>query len=257
MEVDIKHIIEAAQAGGAILKKYFGQSLDIVQKSIVSDLKSQADEESEATIIEVLKKHFPEANIHAEETGKFENGSDYTFIVDPLDGTHNFVLGMPTFTVSIGLVHQDKIIAGVIYVPAIDQTFYAERDKGAFLEGKRINASTETDVRKAILSTGFGYATTYDRANEITARIWAKRPVRVLDDWCSTYKLCLIGLGKIEGLVIETGEIHDYVAGKLIAREAGCIISNHQGEPEQDELSTEFLVASTPEIVKELIDVVA
>jgi len=255
MDIDINKIMEAAHAGGAILKKYFGQSSDIVQKTIVSDLKSQADEESEAAIIEVLKKYFPEANILAEESGTSNIGSAYTFIIDPLDGTHNFVLGIPTFTVSIGLVHNDKILAGVIYAPTIEQTFYAELGKGAFLEGKKIQASKELDLHKSILSTGFGYRTPFDRVAEMYSRAWRKQPVRVIDDWCTTYKLCLIALGKIEGLVVDDGEVYDYAAGKLIVREAGCLLTDHQGRPETDELAIKFLVANSPEILSQLIDI--
>lgn len=255
MEVDIKKMIAAAQAGGAVLKKYFGQSLDVVQKSVIYDLKSRADDESEAAIVEILKKEFPGANVQAEETGKFDNGSEYTFVIDPLDGTHNFLLGIPTFTVSIGLIYQRSIIAGVIYVPTIDQTFYAERGKGAYLEGKRIQVSQETDFTRSIISTSFYYGYDHDRVSRLYANVLNKKPIRLITDWCSTYKLCLVASGKFEGMTVDNGEIHDYVAGKLIAREAGCLILDYEGNPETDELATQFIAVNNAVIAEQLLNI--
>ena len=239
-----------------MLKKYFGQSLDIVQKSAAFDLKSRADDESEAAIIEVLKKEFPEANIHAEESGKFENGSDYTFIIDPLDGTHNFLLGVPTFTISIGLLHHKKVIAGVIFAPVIDQTFYAELGKGAFLEGKRLQPSNEVNYERAIISLNFSYGVTRDRLKQAMRSAFENKPMRVITEWCETYYFCLLASGKIEGMTCEGSELHDFVAGKFIVREAGCVVADFMGNPDTDDLADEFIVASNQDILKHLIEVV-
>ena len=99
MNINYKEtLIEAAHAGGEILKKYFGQTLNLIEKSTASDFKTEADIGSERAILTILRNKFPKYNIHSEEEGKFDNGSEYTIIVDPLDGTNNFVLGIPNFS---------------------------------------------------------------------------------------------------------------------------------------------------------------
>ncbi len=256
MDIDIQKIINAAHAGGAVLKNYFGQSLETVQKSSAADFKTKADDESEAIIVENLQRDFPEANIHSEEMGKLHNGSDYTFIIDPLDGTHNFFLGLPNFCVSIGLVHKDKIIAGVIFSPLIDQTFYAELGKGAYLEGKKLAASKEQNIERTVVSVNFSYEDGPEVKSKFIGDLLVRPVQRVINEWCCTYNFCLVGMGKIEGMIVNGSYPHDFAAGKIIAREAGCLISTFNGENEIDDLSTQFIVAGNAAILQELLVVV-
>src|SRR3990167_8096406 len=94
---------------------------------------------------EILRNKFPKYNIHSEEEGKIDNGSEYTIIVDPLDGTNNFVLGIPNFSVSIAIVNNKETIAGVIYQPILNQTYFAEKNKGTELNGQKINVNDITN----------------------------------------------------------------------------------------------------------------
>src|SRR3989344_752859 len=108
---DVKNLIKAAHAGGEILRKYFGKTLNPIEKSTLWDFQTEADVGSEKAILKILRRSFPKYNIHAEEEGKTDNGSEFTIVIDPLDGTNNFVLGIPNFSVSIAVLHKNKAVA--------------------------------------------------------------------------------------------------------------------------------------------------
>ncbi len=100
----------------------------------IGDFQTEADLESEKRILSILKTEFPKYNIYSEEDGKFYHDSEYTFVIDPLDGTNNFVMGIPNFSVSIALFCKNEAIAGVVYQPILDQTYSALKGKGSFLK---------------------------------------------------------------------------------------------------------------------------
>jgi len=137
-DIDIAPIIQAARAGGAVLLKYFGTSLATTRKTTAADFRTKADTESEAAILSILAAAFPAFNIISEEQGETDKKSDYSFFVDPMDGTNNFVLGIPNFTVSIGLMHKDEIVAGVVYHPLLDRVYHAQAGQGAYCDNQRI-----------------------------------------------------------------------------------------------------------------------
>lgn len=125
--MDINSVILAAQSGGKIIRKYFGKALDIEVKTTGSDFRTKADTDSERAIIKIITDTFPTFNILSEESGLIDKKSEYTFIIDPLDGSNNFVVGIPNFSVSIGLVWGDTIILGVIHHPILNHTYHAQK----------------------------------------------------------------------------------------------------------------------------------
>ncbi|KKS71424.1 hypothetical protein A2643_00890 [Candidatus Nomurabacteria bacterium RIFCSPHIGHO2_01_FULL_39_220] len=226
MNINYKEtLIEAAHAGGEILKKYFGQTLNLIEKSTASDFKTEADIGSESAILTILRNKFPKYNIHSEEEGKFDNGSEYTIIVDPLDGTNNFVLGIPNFSVSIAVVNNKETIAGVIYQPILNQTYFAEKNNGAELNGKKINVSNIIDPNNMTISYNCGYKTDRNRVAFAINNLIISKHKRIVFNWSPSYDYCLLASGKIEAIVTDPGtEVYDYTAGKLIALEAGAKI---------------------------------
>ena len=134
MTIDIYKIIIAAESGGEVIKKYFGRVLELEQKSIAGDVRTRADTEAEEIILSTLQKDFPTFNIYSEEAGNIDKKSEYTFVLDPLDGSNNFVLGIPVFCVSIGLLKGKEIIAGVIYHPILKDIYFAEKGEGAYFK---------------------------------------------------------------------------------------------------------------------------
>ena len=243
---DKENLIKAAHAGGAVLKKYFGKTLNLVQKSTIVDFQTEADLGSEKAILTILKKEFPKYNTHSEEGGKFHNGSDYTFVIDPLDGTNNFVLGIPNFCVSIALFHKERAIAGIIYQPLLDQTYFAELGKGAKLNGKKIKVSKLTQLNKISIAYTGGYLTSHDRFRSMLNNLMKLEQKRILFNWCPTFDCCLVASGKIESLVSDYGlELHDFGAGKLIAQEAGAqVIDMKDGKKEANYKNDGFIISN-------------
>ncbi|MDE2188652.1 MAG: inositol monophosphatase, partial [Patescibacteria group bacterium] len=228
-----KCLEKAVKAGGKVLKSYFGQGLEVTQKSTLADFRTKADLESEAAIIAVLEKDFSGYNIHSEEKGVVENGSEYTFVIDPLDGTNNFILGLPYVAVAIALVQKETTIAAAVYNPITDQFYFAEKSKGAFLNGKQIRVNGETNIQKATVSYICGYENSREYWKRLDDSLSAFPVKRKISMWAPSLDFCLLASGKIECIVNNNPDgDHDVLPGKLIAKEAGAIVTDWNGKPE-------------------------
>jgi myo-inositol-1(or 4)-monophosphatase len=258
MEKDYQKIIEAAQAGGQVLKNYFGQNLDIEEKSMPADIRTKADTESEEAILKILKNNFPDYNINSEETDYIENNSEYTFIVDPLDGSNNFVMGVPNFSVIIALQKNNETIFGVIYHPILEQTYYAAKNGGAFLNGKSISVNQNKNIEDVALGLVWGYL--FDQKDKEINANYTKRGIesklrRVCLNWSVGIDFCLLASGKMEAIFDNGCDPHDYVAGKLILQEAGGMITDFDGNLETDPNSDKFLATNNKIINSKLLKI--
>lgn len=247
-------ILEAAKAGGKIVKKYFGKVLDIEGKSIPCDFRTRADLESEKVILKILSKNFPEYNIFSEEAGEINKNSEYTFYVDPLDGTNNFILGIPYFSVSIGLMKDNKIIFGVVYNPIVDNIYYAEDGKGAFLDGKRIKVNNESDIKNCSVSLVVNYGFSVDNFIKMVRNLYKKDVKRVLKFWSVALDYCLLASGKIEAVVLYDVPLYDFVAGKIIVTEAGGLVSDFNGRELKNDRQNIFLASNGTKIHKKILE---
>ena len=255
-KTDSKNLIAAAQAGGKILRKYFGQALKTTRKSTTADFVTIADIESEMAIIKILEKNFPKYNIQSEENGVKNKKSDCTFIIDPMDGTNNYMLGIPNFTVSIGLYCKGEPLAAVVYQPILGETYFAERGRGAYLNGKRIKVNTVTDPAGMTMFCGCNYNVNRPYLAKLTGIVLVAPHKRVSWNWSVANDLCLLAAGKIECMLNDRTELHDYAAGKLIAQEAGAKIVNWNGRPEKDFKNDKFIASSTGEISTHVLSLI-
>ncbi len=226
----MQDVISAVTAGGEIVKRYFGEALQTEEKSNASDLRTKADTESEQAIIAILTQAFPNFNIYAEESGLIDNGSEYTFVIDPLDGTNNFVLGIPDFSISVGLLKHDEAVLGTIYNPILDRLYCAQKGKGAYLNKKRIHVNGETDTSHVTVSYTCGYNTSSTYSDNVRAKLRDMPVKRILDTWSPAYDYCLLASGRLEAVISKEGDLEDYVAAKIIVTEAGGKITgfNHE-----------------------------
>lgn len=256
MNLDIRKIINAAKAGGEVLKKYYGESLETTQKTTVSDFRTKADIQSEEAILAVLKSEFPSYNLYSEEKGDIDKNSDYTLVVDPLDGTNNFVLGIPNFSVSIGLLYKDKIVAGVIYSPMIDNVYYTEKGKGAFLDGKKLLVNSESDIKRATICYNCGYEAHFSEEVKVVNGLYSKDAKRVMANWSPTFDFCMLASGRIEAIINSNIELYDFAAGKLIAKEAGAIVTDLNGNPEKNDKSQSFIISNGSKIHQHIVEVI-
>ena len=153
----LQFALDISKQAGKIQLSYFGNIESISTKSTNIDLLTNADIKSENLIVSKIKQSYPDHSIISEESSNIIKDSEYTWIIDPLDGTTNFTHNLPIFAVSIALKKANTIICGVVYNPAANKCFYAEIGKGAFLNDKQIHPTNSDSLSECLLATGFPY----------------------------------------------------------------------------------------------------
>ncbi len=240
--------VMAARSGGNSLLRNLKKldRLKVEQKGR-NDFVSDADREAERAVIDTILKHYPEHAILAEESGQ-HGDSDHVWVIDPLDGTTNFLHGFPVFCVSIGLLVGGRQEHAAIYDPLRQELFTASRGQGAQLDGRRIRVSGQQRLDRALLGTGFPYRDSnaelkpymrmFESAMEHSAGV--RRPGSAALD------LAYVAAGRTDGFW-ETGlSAWDLAGGALIVREAGGIVSGLDGS--EDYLESGHVLAATPKI---------
>lgn len=228
--------IETARDAGRLLAERLGRTLQIANKGEIN-LLTEADLASERLIIERIKTYHPRHAILAEESGPMDTrestaqGSEWKWIIDPLDGTTNYAHNYPCFCVSMALEHNGKLELGVIYDPMRDELFTAERGQGAALNGRRIQVSKVSDLNQAMLVTGFPYDVRerVEFARPFTNFIMHAQAVR--RDGSAALDLAYIACGRFDGLWEEGLHPWDVAAGVLMIEEAGGHVSDYDGSP--------------------------
>tara|TARA_X000001036_G_scaffold232273_1_gene217003 strand:+ start:3410 stop:4222 length:813 start_codon:yes stop_codon:yes gene_type:complete len=226
----LQFALDLAKEAGRVQLKHFGNISSLTKKSSNIDLVTNADIESEQIIVSKIKKKYPNHSIVTEESDSSSGTSEYTWIVDPLDGTTNFTHNLPIFAVSIALKKSDEIICGVVYNPAADKCFYAEKHKGAFLNGETICPQKSESLSDSLLATGFPYL--HDEKYDLSFIIFKDfydrtRGLRRLG--AAALDLCFVAMGRFDGFYEYNLNSWDISAGSLIAHEAGCIVSDWDG----------------------------
>ncbi len=252
-----KIAIKAARAAGAIHKKHFNTSLSVRTKGHTFDLVTVADIESEKAIVRAIRGAFPDHNIMAEEQEYDITASPYTWVVDPLDGTNNFASGMPFFCASVAVCKNGEPLAAAIYDIHRDELFSAVKNRGAYLNGKRIHVSRIRQLKRALLITGFYY----DRGrlmkkNLSHIEIFLKKGILGIRRLgAAALDLCYIASGRAAGFWEFELNPWDYAAGLLIIKEAGGAVTDRYGASLSLEKS--FVVASNKTLHKQIISVVS
>lgn len=249
--------IEAAKLAGGIHKKYFQSNFKVKTKSAVFDLVTVADIESEKKAVSFLKKHFPSHNFIAEENTYAKNDSDYTWVIDPLDGTSNFAGGMPIFCASVALMYKNEVIAGAVYDVMRDELFYAQKYGGAFFNGKRIYVNKVSELDKSILITGFYYSRGREMIQTLDAvRLFLLGHIRGIRRFgAAALDLCYVASARASGYWEFQLSPWDFAAGSLIVEEAGGKVSDRHGE-QISPLQKSFIVASNKKIHIQMIDII-
>jgi len=251
--------IKAARAAGTIINRA-SMDLDLLKVNTKSpnDFVTEVDQAAEQAIIEVLLQAYPGHGILAEESGR-EHGaqdSDYVWIIDPLDGTTNFIHGFPVYAVSIALAFKGQVQQAVVYDPTRNDLFYASKGRGAFLNDKRLRVSKRTRMQDSLVGTGFPfrkgdnfkrYVQMFETVMQNCAGL--RRPGAAALD------LCYVAAGYYDGF-FETGlNPWDVAAGSLLITEAGGLIGNFTGEA--DYLYQREVVAGNPKIYGQLVQVLS
>jgi len=256
---EYQQIIEnAARQGGAIIQSYFGQELTVTEKKTIADLRTKADTEAEGAIIKEITSHFPDYNILTEEQENVNNGSDYTFIIDPLDGSNNFVTGISYFSVAMALIKSDQVIAGVVYNPIVDHMYFAAVGQGITLNGKKLQVNSVDQLTRTTVSSVANYQTWPKQVGELMQTLGKHNIKRVLNTWSPALDFCLLATGRIEAVscaVTAHDEFYDYAIGKFMASEGGAKITNLDGSEDHDIKNGLFLATNGTKIHENLLNI--
>jgi myo-inositol-1(or 4)-monophosphatase len=248
---------EAARKAARALRRDFGEveQLQVSNKG-PSDFVSAADIKAEKTLRAELQKARPRFGFLMEETGEIagEDGK-HRWIIDPIDGTTNFLHGIPHFAISIALEMEGEIIAGVVYNPIVEEMFFAEKGQGAFLNDHRLRVSSRNKMTEAVIATGIPF---HGRPGH---EPFLKQLGRVMNEVAGVRRmgtasldLAYVAAGRCEGFW-ETGlQPWDIAAGILLVREAGGFVTDYKGG--QDVLHGGNVVAANPKLHKQLLDLV-
>ncbi len=225
---------EAALAAGAVLQDYLGKVQDAVtEKGRPGDLVTAADKAAEVVILDILRRHFPDHSILAEESGKLGNqNNEYLWAIDPLDGTTNFAHQYPFFAVSIGLLIQGVSQVGVIYDPFHDELFRAAQGLGATRNRRPINVSDTSELGKSLLVTGFAYdrrETSDNNYAEFCHLTHLTQGVR--RSGSASLDLAHVACGRLDGYWERGLAPWDIAAGVILLREAGGKVTAYDCSP--------------------------
>jgi myo-inositol-1(or 4)-monophosphatase len=223
--------VRAARAAGRIILRSMDriERLHIEQKGH-NDFVSEVDRKAEAAILDILQQAYPDHAILAEETGAQDGRDGYRWIIDPLDGTTNYLHGFPAFSVSIALEYRGRLEQAVVYDPLREELFTASRGSGAFLDNRRIRVSRQPNLEGALLATGFPYRN--DQQLKVDLAMLERLIPQVSGirrAGSAALDLAWTAAGRVDGFWELNLNAWDLAAGALLVEEAGGMVTDAQG----------------------------
>ena len=246
----------AEEVGIFIQKEREHFSMDWVEHKGFNDLVSYVDKEAEKQLVAQLQAIFPEAGFITEEGTNTTRGEVYNWVIDPLDGTTNFIHGLPVFAVSIGFMEQDEVVLGVVYEVNRKESFYAYKGGGAYCNGIPLKVSSAPTLSASLISTGFPYYQfdLIDRYLDIMKSLMQKtHGLRRLGS--AAVDLCYVAAGRSEGYFEYNLNSYDVAAGIILVQEAGGMVTDFGGG--KDYIFGRHVVATNHSIHEELMGVIA
>ncbi|WP_426667198.1 inositol monophosphatase family protein [Mucilaginibacter sp. McL0603] len=251
-----KQVIDVSkEAGDFIRQERKSFDSDKIEYKGLNDMVSYVDKTAEQIIVKDLEKILPEAGFITEEKTRSQIGERYNWIIDPLDGTTNFIHGVPTYSVSIALKEHDELVFGVVYEINLDECFYAWKDAPAYLNGKEIKVSNNPTISSSLIATGFPY---YDFEKQpayiqlFTELMKSCHGLRRLGS--AAVDLAYTACGRFEAFYEYNLNPWDIAAGVVIVRQAGGQVINYKGGGEV--MNSRELLATNGKITEEMLDII-
>ena len=249
--------IKAARTAGSIINR---AALDIesvrVSQKKANDFVTEVDQMAEAAIIETLLNSYPGHGIWAEESGKAHGAKDseFVWIIDPLDGTTNFIHGLPVYCVSIALAVRGKVEQAVVYDPTRNDLFTATKGRGAFLNNRRLRVSKRTQLKDSLIATGFPYrqGDDFDQYLVMMGEVM-RRTAGLRRPGSAALDLAYVAAGFTDGFFEKGLQAWDVAAGSLLVTEAGGLVGNLSGDA--DFLDQQECLAGNPRVYAQLVGV--
>jgi myo-inositol-1(or 4)-monophosphatase len=222
--------VELAEGAGRLVLAGRRDGLAVGAKSTATDLVTEVDRGSERWLVEQILDARPDDGVLGEEGGERAGHSGVRWVLDPIDGTVNFVLGLPYYAVCVAAEVDGAVLAGAVCNPAAGETYRAWRGGGAYLGGQRLTGPRAVDLAAAVIGTGFGYSAT-QRARQ--AEVVVPLLPRIADIrryGAASLDICHVAAGRLDGFFEAGLNLWDYAAAALVATEAGCVTSGLHGE---------------------------
>ncbi len=246
--------VRAARRAGSIINRAALDSGGLrVTSKRAKDFVTQVDHAAEEAIIDIVKKAYPEHGFLAEESGAAKPDAEVVWIIDPLDGTTNFIHGFPQYCVSIGIQHRGTLAHAVVYDPTRNELFTASKGRGAFVNDRRMRVSTLTHFGDALVGTGFPF-------KEVTRLELYSRQLATMMQTCAGVRragaaaldLAYVACGRLDAFWELGLSPWDMAAGALLIQEAGGLVADLQGE--QGYLQSGDIAAATPKVFTSLLE---
>ncbi len=250
-------LISALKASGETLLGYYNKPIKIKQKESQSSIVTEADIKSETIIINLIKERFPAHNIISEESGFTDNNSEYTWIIDPLDGTSNFASGIPWFGILISLLKNEVTVMGGAYLPVQDLLYFAEAGKGAFRNGEPLAMISNMELKDSLFAFCIDYTEDIAFLNRgIEIYKYIVKSSRNIRSTNSLIDFLYVAEGKFGGVLNLYTKVWDISAPGLIISEAGGIMKNIDGNDIKFSVGEEIIEENFPVIAgsKQIVD---
>lgn len=240
--------VEAARSAGRLTRERFGGRFRIAEKDDFGDLVTEVDEQAEREIIRFIRRHFPDHAIWGEETGRSGEAGDWLWMIDPLDGTNNYAIGLPLYAVSITLLYRDVPVLGVVCDAHLGKIYVARKGKGAFCDGRRLRLDAGgRDPGKMTIGWIQGHQVQKDPAAARMREHLDRHVKRVLRLWAPSLLWCMLARGDLDGIVLYDSEGEDLYAGLLLAQEAGALTMDFRGHSFVGKPPVSYILACRPE----------
>ena len=244
----------AREAGDTLVQRFRQDWTLLKKRGTAKDVATNYDEEVDRLIVEEIKRHYPHHSLLTEESGLLQGGPDWLWIVDSLDGTGDFANFNPLFSVCIALMHQGELLLGAVYAPAIDEFYFAEKGKGAYLNGVKIQVSDVSNLDQSYIFYCEGGEKNRERTGKLLYKVYPLvTDIRKLGS--AGLETAWVAAGKGEAYFSTRIEPWDVAPGVLLVQEAGGEVSDFQGNPWQPE--TGDLLFSNKKLHKKILSLLS
>ena len=250
-------MVKACRKASKTLIRDFGE-IENLQVSLKGpgDFVTNCDKKVEKILIDELLKARPSYSILSEEIGEINNDDSFKWIIDPIDGTSNFLHGVPHFAISVGLEHNKEIICGIIYDPIKDEMFTAEKGNGSYLNNQRMRVSSRSKLEDCMIFTGGG-PKREAKNRELALKEYYKFSIKVLTPirklGSASLDMAYVAAGRCDGFLQRNLNYWDVAAGIILVKEAGGFVTDFNGENEY--IQNKTILATNAKINEEMIEV--
>ena len=255
---NINVMVKACRTAAKTLIRDFGE-IENLQVSLKGpgDFVSASDKKVEEILIDILQKARPTYSVLSEEVGEINNDKDFKWIIDPIDGTANFLHGIPHFAISIGLENEGEIICGIIYDPIKDEMFVAEKGNGSYLNNQRIRVSGRSNLKDCIIFTGGPKHDSKDRGLSLEEykKFSSKTLIPIRKLGSAALDIAYVAAGRCDGFWQRNLNYWDIAAGIILVKESGGFVTDFKGE--NDYIKNKNILVTNAKIGSEMIEILS